>query len=74
MAKYKDPKMWEDSLTLSLSQASRLLGVSPNNALNLAKRGEMPGLIKIGRLYRVSKTGLMAFIDGEPLEVMPKQE
>jgi len=56
--------MWEDSLTMSLSQAARLLGISPNNALNAAKKGQIP-FIRIGRLYRVPKVRLMALINGE---------
>ncbi|MFC1865788.1 helix-turn-helix domain-containing protein [Chloroflexota bacterium] len=59
----KDPKMWEDSLTLNLKQAARLLGISPNNALNAAKAGYIP-YIRIGRLYRVPKARLMAMING----------
>lgn len=60
----EDPRMWEDSLTMSLSQAARLLGISPNNALNAAKKGQIP-FIRIGRLYRVPKVRLMALINGE---------
>ena len=60
----EDPQMWEDSLTLSLRQAARLLGISPNNALNAAKNGFIP-YIRIGRLYRVPKAKLMAMINGD---------
>lgn len=60
----EDPKMWEESLTLSLPQAARLLGISPNNALNAAKKGQIP-YIRIGRLYRVPKAKLMAMINGD---------
>lgn len=65
----EDPKMWEDSLMMSLPQAARLLGISPNNALNAAKKGQIP-YIRIGRLYRVPKAKLMAMINGE---TEPKQ-
>jgi len=60
----EDPKMWEHSLTLPLPQAARLLGISPNNALNAAKKGQIP-YIRIGRLYRVPKAKLMAMINGD---------
>ena len=60
----EDPRMWEDSLTMSLSQAARLLGISPNNALNAAKKGQIP-FIRIGRLYRVPKARLMRMINGD---------
>jgi len=60
----EDPKMWNDSLTMSLPQAARLLGISPNNALNAAKKGQIP-FIRIGRLYRVPKARLMAMINGD---------
>lgn len=62
--KYHNDQMWEDSLTLSLAQAARLLGISPLNALNAAKKGQIP-FIRIGRLYRVPKSALMKMIDGE---------
>lgn len=60
----EDPRMWEDSLTMNLRQAARLLGISPNNALNAAKKGQIP-FIRIGRLYRVPKARLMAMINGD---------
>ena len=63
----EDPKMWEDSLTLSLPQAARLLGISPLNALSAAKKGQIP-YIRIGRLYRVPKAKLMAMINGNDAE------
>jgi len=60
----EDPNMWKDSLTMSLPQAARLLGISPNNALNAAKKGQIP-FIRIGRLYRVPKARLTAMINGD---------
>ena len=65
MTRYKDTPPQDDSLTVNLGEAARLLGVSPFNARNLAQRGKLPGAIKVGKLWRVSKKRLMAFVDGE---------
>lgn len=62
--KYHNDQMWENSLMLNLTQAAKLLGISPNNALNAAKKGQIP-FIRIGRLYRVPKAKLMAMINGD---------
>lgn len=63
--KYRDKdKSADGALTLTLREAAVLLGISPNYALEAAKRGDIP-YIKIGRLYRVPKARLMTILEGE---------
>ena len=54
----------EGALTLTLKEAAVLLGISPANALEAAKKGHIP-YIRIGRLYRVPKAKLMRIANGE---------
>ena len=54
----------EGALTFTLTEAAKLLGVSPANVRNLVVRGDIP-YIRVGRLYRVPRARLMAMINGE---------
>ena len=38
-----------ERLTLSIKEAAAILGISRNLAYELAKRGELPGAIKLGQ-------------------------
>ena len=38
-----------ERLTLSIKEAAAMLGISKNLAYDLAKRGELPGAIKLGQ-------------------------
>jgi len=62
--KYRSDASDERSLTLTLPEAARLLGISPNCARDAALKGQIP-YIRIGRLYRVPKAKLIAMINGE---------
>ena len=68
MTKYKDAEQGQ-SLTVSVEQAAKMLGVSPNNALILARKGQMPGAFKVGKLWRVSRARLVASINGTDIGV-----
>ena len=61
---YRGTESAPESLTLTLPEAAKLLGISPNCARDAALKGQIP-YIRIGRLYRVPKARLMAMIDGE---------
>jgi excisionase family DNA binding protein len=50
--------------TLTITQASVLLGISRNYAFELAAKGELPGARKLGNRWLVSRRALEAFIDG----------
>lgn len=45
-------------LTLSVEQAARQLGIGRTLAYQLARRGELPGVIRVGRFFRVSRPAL----------------
>ena len=44
-------------LTYSVSEAATILGISKNLAYELAKRGELPGAIKLGQKRIVVSRG-----------------
>ena len=50
--------------TLTITQASVLLGISRNYAFELAAKGELPGARRIGKRWVVSRRALTEFLDG----------
>lgn len=50
--------------TLTITQASVLLGISRNYAFELAAKGELPGARRIGKRWVVSRRVLTDFLDG----------
>ena len=55
-----------ERLTYSIAEACVLLGVSRNLGYQLAKRGELPGLIRLGSKRRVvSKLAINRLLKGE---------
>jgi excisionase family DNA binding protein len=48
----------DEPLTVTVEQACRLLGVGRTNGYELAKRGELPGAVRIGRRIVVSRVAL----------------
>lgn len=44
--------------TLTIEETRKLLGISRNSAYNAARRGELPGVIRIGKRFVVSKVAL----------------
>ena len=53
-------------LTLTVEEAAVVLGISRGSAYSAAARGDLPGVIRIGRRMVVSRVRLMAML-GEPL-------
>jgi excisionase family DNA binding protein len=52
--------------TVTVPEAARLLGISRGGAYALARRGELPGVIKLGAgRYVVSRRVLERLLDGE---------
>lgn len=47
-----------DRLTLTVEEACRLLGVGRTVGYELARRGELPGVIRLGRRLVVSRPAL----------------
>jgi len=52
-----------EAATVSVSQAAELLGIGRNLAYELARRGELPGALRLGRRIVVSKKALEAFLE-----------
>jgi excisionase family DNA binding protein len=49
-------------------EAARILDISRAQAYELARRGELPGVIRLGRRYVVSRAILERTLNGESLE------
>ena len=47
-----------DRLTLTIEDACRLLGIGRTLGYDLARRGELPGVIRLGRRLLVSRPAL----------------
>ena len=54
--------------TYSVPEAARLLGISRSAAFEAARRGDLPGAIKIGHRVVVSRSVLERVLNGEPIE------
>ena len=58
-----------ERLTLNIKQAAAMLGISKNLAYELAKRGKLPGAIKLGQKRMVvSRIQLEHLLRGEVKE------
>ena len=55
-----------ERLTLKIKEAAAMLGISKNLAYDLARRGELPGVIKLGqKRLVVSKLAIERLLQGE---------
>ena len=54
-----------DPLVLSVPEAAELLGISRDLAYDLARRGELPGAVQLGRRWVVSRPKLLAWLGAE---------
>jgi excisionase family DNA binding protein len=55
-----------ERLTLKIKEAAAMLGISKNLAYELARRGELPGVIKLGqKRLVVSKLAIERLLQGE---------
>ena len=53
-------------LTVSVAEAAAMLGISRNLGYSLARRGELPGLIRLGQKRVVcSKLAIQKLLEGE---------
>ena len=53
-----------ESQTITVEQAAALLGIGRGLAYELAKRGELPGVLKLGGRYVVSRQRLELTLAG----------
>lgn len=51
--------------TMNLEEWAREVGVGRSLAYELARRGEIPGLLKLGNRYLVSRAALEKMLAGE---------
>ena len=57
----------ERAMTVSIEDAGRILGISRTFTYELARRGELPGLLRLGqRRLRVSRVALDEFLAQPP--------
>ena len=54
--------MQEQPLLLKAEQGAALLGISRSKFFALMAAGEVPGIVRIGRSVRISRTALEAWI------------
>jgi excisionase family DNA binding protein len=52
--------------TVSVPDAAKVLGISRGHAFELARRGELPGVIRLGHRIVVSRSALERVLNGEP--------
>jgi excisionase family DNA binding protein len=50
---------------VNVPTAARMLGISRGHAFELARRGELPGVLRLGGRYVVSRRALQRALDGE---------
>jgi excisionase family DNA binding protein len=60
----KTANTFTDPNVISIPQAADRLGISKDLAYDLARRGQLPGAIHLGRRWRVSLVKLNQFVHG----------
>lgn len=56
--------MKPERLTVSVEEAGAMLGISRGSAYEAARRGDLPGVLRIGRRLVVSRARLLAAVEG----------
>ncbi len=52
--------------TVTVREAARVLGIGLNTAYELARKGELPGVIRLGGRFVVSKAALHRLLECAP--------
>ncbi len=55
----------QEKQTFTVEEAAKILGVGRQTAYDLARKGELPGVRRLGRRFIVSKTELEAYLSGK---------
>jgi excisionase family DNA binding protein len=55
----------EEPRTISVAEAGAMLGIGRGLAYELAKRGELPGVIRLGHRYVISRARIEQVLAGE---------
>jgi excisionase family DNA binding protein len=64
MNKYRTEKAIENPLTLSIGEASTMLGVSSYLVRRLVDEGKLPS-VRLGRLVRIPRIRLLSMLGGD---------
>ena len=65
--------MVTERLTLTIAEAAAMLGISRNLAYELARRGELPGIIKLGqKRLVVSRRAIERLLQGDVSDLTSK--
>lgn len=60
----------EEKLTYSIPEAAKILGISRNLGYELARRGELPGVIHLGeKRMVVSKSAIKKLVEADNTKV-----
>ena len=54
----------QEKQTFTVEEAAKILGLGRQTAYDLARKGELPGVRRLGRRFIVSKTELEAYLQG----------
>lgn len=57
-----------DQLLITVPEAAQRLGIGTTKAWQMAQRGEMPGVVRVGRSVRVSVARLREWIDAQTVK------
>jgi excisionase family DNA binding protein len=60
-----------ESLTMTVEAAAELAGISRSLAYQLARRGDLPGALRLGRRFVVSRRVFASFLNGDGGGPMP---
>ena len=52
-----------ESATMTVEEAAAILGIGRQTAYNLAVRGELPGALRLGRRWIVSRKALESWLE-----------
>lgn len=55
--------MTDEKLLIRVPEAARRMGIGKSMAWEMARRGELPGVVRMGRSVRVSVKRLQEWID-----------
>ena len=60
--------MTVEKLTISVSEAAKILGIGRGHAYELARCGQLPGVIRLGAGFKVTKSVLMEHLENKEKE------
>ena len=57
-----------EKLTLTIEECCKLLGISRSLGYDLARKGELPGVLKLGGRFVISKFKLNQWLNGNGIK------